>query len=76
MKRIIIALMLTAIAAFAAKPVTVEICQPSFCYEMTYADVAKTEFLTDATGKKFLRIHFMYGKILDISGYEIKLKRR
>ena len=76
MKRLLIALMFTAIAAFAAKPVTVEICQPTFCYEMTYADVAKTEFLADVTGKKFLRIHFMYGKLLDISGYEIKLKRK
>lgn len=76
MKHLIVALLIVAAAAFAAKPVTVEICQPTFCYEMTYTDVAKTEFLTDANGKRFLRIHFTYGKLLDVSGYEVKVKRR
>lgn len=72
----ILTVLLFVCLVIAAKPVTVEICQPTFCYEMTYTDVAKTEFLTDANGKRFLRIHFTYGKLLDVSGYEVKVKRR
>lgn len=72
----ILTVLLFVCLAIAAKPVTVEICQPTFCYEMTYTDVAKTEFLADANGKRFLRIQFTYGKLLDVSGYEVKVKRR
>lgn len=77
MKKIIAACLIAAAMSFAAaKTVTVEICQPTFCYDVTYSDVSKTEFRTDANGRKFLRIYFTYGNLVDLSGAEIKLKRK
>lgn len=76
MKKIIAACLVAATMSFAAKTVTVEICQPTFCYDVTYSDVAKTEFRTDINGRKFLRIYFSYGNMVDLSGADIKLKRK
>ena len=75
MKKILLALLIAVSASFAAKPLILEICTPSFCYEQMYENVQKIEFLTASNGKKFVRIHYFNGKTEDING-DIKVKRR
>lgn len=75
MKKTIIVLALLACSAFAGKTVTVEVCRPSFCYTYVLADVRKAEYGTDLTGKRYVRVFFIDGKIMDITG-DVKILKK
>lgn len=68
MKKILLVLVLLACSVFAGKPVKVEVCRPGFCYTHVLHDVKKAEYRTDYTGKRFVRVYFLGGRLLDISG--------
>lgn len=75
MKKILIVLALLACSVFAGKPVKVEVCRPSFCYTYVLNDVRKAEYSVDLTGKRFVRVYFINGKILDITG-DVKILKK
>lgn len=68
MKKILPILVLLACSVFAGKPVKVEVCRPGFCYTHVLDDVRKAEYRTDYTGKRFVRVYFLDGRLLDITG--------
>lgn len=68
MKKILLVLVLLACSVFAGKPVKVEVCRPGFCFTYVLTDVRKAEYRTDYTGKRFVRLHFLDGRLLDITG--------
>jgi hypothetical protein len=68
MKKILLILVLLACSVFAGKPVKVEVCRPGFCYTHVLHDVKKAEYRTDVAGNRFVRVYFLDGKLLDITG--------
>jgi len=68
MKKILLVLVLLACSVFAGKPVNVEVCRPGFCYTHVLHDVKKAEYRTDVAGKRFVRVYFLDGRLLDITG--------
>ena len=68
MKKILLVLGLLACSVFAGKTVKVEVCRPGFCYTHVLPDVKKAECRTDYTGKRFVRVYFLDGRLLDITG--------
>ena len=74
MKKILLILVLLACSVFAGKPVKVEVCRPGFCYTYVLNDVRKAEYSVDLAGKRFVRVYFLNGKILDITGEARSLK--
>ena len=68
MKKTLIIIALFACSVFAGKTVKVEVCRPSFCYSYVLNDVRKAEYSTDLSGNRFVRVYFINGKILDITG--------
>lgn len=67
MKKILLILALLACSVFAGKPVKVEVCRPGFCFTYVLDDVRKAEYRTDYTGKRFVRVYFLDGRLLDIT---------
>jgi hypothetical protein len=68
MKKILLILVLLACSVFAGKPVNVEVCRPGFCYTHVLHDVKKAEYRTDVAGNRFVRVYFLDGRLLDITG--------
>jgi hypothetical protein len=68
MKKILLVLVLLACSVFAGKPVNVEVCRPGFCYTHVLHDVKKAEYRTDVAGNRFVRVYFLDGRLLDITG--------
>lgn len=77
MKRLLTLLLIIVGFTFAAKPLVLEICNPSFCYELIARDAKKWEWKTDFTGKKFVRVYFYdTKKMLDIPADRLTVKAR
>ena len=76
MKKLFVLLLLVAATAFAAKPVVLEICRPSFCYQQMYEDVKKAEQKKDAAGNSFVRLTFFDGTVLDVDNATVVAKKR
>jgi hypothetical protein len=68
MKKILLILVLLACSVFAGKPVNVEVCRPGFCYTHVLHDVKKAEYRSDVAGNRFVRVYFLDGRLLDITG--------
>lgn len=49
------------------KPVVLEVCAPTHCYEQLFYDVKKYENKTDSQGRKFIRIYGNDGTITDVA---------
>lgn len=68
MRKILLVVLLLVCSVFAGKPVKVEVCRPGFCFTYVLNDVRKAEYRTDYTGKRFVRVYFLDGRLLDITG--------
>jgi len=66
MKKLVILLLLIAAAAFPAKPVVLEICRPTFCYQQTYDDVRRAVQMNDRDGNRYVRLFFADGTLVDV----------
>jgi hypothetical protein len=49
------------------KPIVLEICTPTYCFEQMLYNVKKYENKTDPQGRKFIRVYGNDGTITDIS---------
>lgn len=49
------------------KPVVLEVCTPTYCFEQLFYNVKKFENKTDPQGRKFIRIYGNDGTITDVS---------
>ena len=75
MKKIIFGILFAALAmAFAADKLTLEVCNPNFCYLQKLENVKSWEWKTDFTGRKFVRVYFYDKKLLDIKGDNVTIK--
>ena len=66
MKKIIFGILLATCMTFAADKLTLEVCNPNFCYSQKLENVKSWEWTTDFTGSKFVRVQFYDKKLLDI----------
>ena len=59
------------------KPVVLEVCTPTYCYEQLFYNVKKYENKTDPQGRKFIRIYGNDGTITDVSSENktVKVKK-
>lgn len=48
------------------KPVVLEVCTPTYCFEQLFYNVKKYEIKTDPQGRKFIRIYGNDGTITDV----------
>ena len=60
----------------SAKPLVFDICYPSFCYVQVVEDAKSWQWMTDYTGKKFVRVFLFNKNILDINGHGKEIKAR
>ena len=49
------------------KPVVLEVCTPTYCYEQLFYSVKKYENIIDPRGRKFIRIYGNDGTITDVA---------
>lgn len=49
------------------KPVVLEVCTPTYCFEQYFYNVKKYEHKTDAQGHKFVRVYMNDGTITDFA---------
>ena len=66
MKKIIFGILFTTCVIFAADKLTLEVCNPNFCYLQKLDNVKSWEQMTDFTGSKFVRVQFYDKTLLDI----------
>lgn len=72
MKAILFALLLASAASFApAKTLVLEICTTPDCYTQSYAHVKNAVKMEDAKGRRFVRITFDDGRLLDVTWADI-----
>ena len=59
------------------KPVVLEVCAPTYCYEQLFYNVKKYENKTDPHGRKFIRIYGNDGTITDVAAENktVKVKK-
>lgn len=74
MKNIIFGILFAACMAFAADKLTLEVCNPNFCYLQKLENVKSWEWKTDFAGHKFVRVYFYDKKLLDIKGDNVTIK--
>lgn len=66
MKKIIFGILFATCVTFAADKLTLEVCNPNFCYLQKLENVKSWKWMTDFTGSKFVRVQFYDKKLLDI----------
>lgn len=71
-KFFVLTLMLVGFAV--AKPLTFEICTPTFCYDQTIHDAKSWQWMADFNGRKFVRVYLYGNHILDIDGHGKTIK--
>lgn len=74
MKKIITGILFAACMIFAADKLTLEVCNPNFCYQQNLENVKSWEWKKDFTGRKFVRVRFYDKKLLDIKGDNVTIK--
>lgn len=74
MKKIIFGILFAACMAFAADKLTLEVCNPNFCYLQKLENVKSWEWKTDFAGHKFVRVYFYDKRLLDIKGDNVTIK--
>ena len=66
MKKLAILLLLIAATVFPAKPVVLEICRSTFCYQQMYDDVRRAVQMNDRDGNRYVRLFFADGTLVDV----------
>ena len=69
-------LILFIAALVPAKPIVFDICYTNFCYVQVIEDAKSWQWMTDYTGKKFVRVFLFNKNILDINGHGKEIKAR
>lgn len=69
-------LILFIAALVPAKPLVFDICYANFCYVQIVDDAKSWQWMTDYTGKKFVRVFLFNRNILDINGHGKEIKAR
>ena len=69
-------LILFIAALVPAKPLVFDICYANFCYVQVVEDAKSWQWMTDYTGKKFVRVFLFNKNILDINGHCKEIKAR
>lgn len=75
MKKFIFLILFIA-ALVPAKPLVFDICYANFCYVQIVDDAKLWQWMTDYTGKKFVRVFLFNRNILDINGHGKEIKAR
>lgn len=74
MKKIIFGILFAACMAFATDKLTLEVCNPNFCYLQKLENVKSWEWKTDFAGHKYVRVYFYDKRLLDIKGDNVTIK--